>query len=376
MRILFFILLGTLTYVFALFPLALTIIGILSRKKTEPAYIPTISILIPTRNDENHIRSKIMNAIDSDYPKEKIEILVGSDGSTDGTVKEIQSFDDDRIHLTTLSKREGKTSVINKLAEQANSDVLVMSDSDVILKPDAIKELVKHFADPKIGAVCGNRSNPVADNKNASKGAKLYNLYEGAIKEGEGALGRVIGADGSLYAIRRQEFKPIPPNVPDDFVTILGVLKNGNKVIYEKAAIAFEELQNSSSDDFVRKRRTVARGIRGLLSAKALLNPFRFPLISFLLISHKIVRWFAGIIMLILFVTNALLISQPLFLYFFFAQLVFYTMVISEKLFRKTIFAKLFKILRYFTLTNIAAGMGLIDVLRGKEWLFWDMRKS
>ena len=365
-----------LTYVFVLFPLALTFIGILSRKQIKPPYTPTISILIPTRNDENHIRSKIINAVDSDYPKEKTEILVGSDGSTDGTDKVVLSFDDSRIHLIALSKREGKTSVINKLAEQAGSEILVMSDSDVILKPDAIKELVKHFADPKVGAVCGNRSNPVADNKSASRGAKLYNLYEGAIKEGEGALGRVIGADGSLYALRRQEFRPIPPNVPDDFVTILGVLKNGNKVIYENNAIAFEELQNSSADDFVRKRRTVARGIRGLLSAKALLNPFRFPVISFLLISHKIIRWFAGIIMLILFVINALLISKPLFLYFFFAQLVFYIMVVSEKLFRKTIFAKLFKILRYFTLTNIAAGMGLFDVLRGREWFFWDMRKS
>jgi cellulose synthase/poly-beta-1,6-N-acetylglucosamine synthase-like glycosyltransferase len=278
--------------------------------------------------------------------------------------------------LISIPESRGKTNAINALALHAQGEILVVSDADVLIKPDAIRTLVAHFSDPGVGAVCARRSSNPEGLTTASWPAKVYNEYESAIKRGEGALGRVLGGDGSLYAVRRACFRPLPLDVPDDFVNVLRVLAQGKKVRYERNAVSMEEMADARTGEFARKRRTVARGIRGVLEVRALLNPFRFPLTAFLLFSHKILRWSAGLMMLALLVVNAALIPEPGFSTFFALQIAGYAAALAGTLRVPGAIGRPLRTARFFVSTNAAAVAGILDVLLGRDWNSWNVQRE
>lgn len=340
------------------------------------SHVPTVTVLIAARNERARIRAKIMNTLASDYPEDKLEILVGSDGSTDGTDEEVSAIENGCVRLVSLPEGTGKTNTINSLAHAAQTDVLVVSDADVLIDGGAIGELVKHFADPKVGAVCGRRADRTERPGDVGRPARLYNLYEGAIKRGEGRMGRVLGGNGSLYAIRRARFNDLPPDVPDDFVNILRVLEQGDRVAYEDAAVSEEELPDATREEFVRRRRTIARGIRGLWSVRGLLNPLHFPLTSFLLFSHKIMRWCAGLLMIGAFILNMLLVSRPFYCWLFIAQSLFYATALVGVLTVGRGTWRLVRMVRYFVLSNLAGVAGIIDVALCRDWRSWSAERG
>jgi len=370
------ILVGLLVYVFAAFPSILMLLSLLPGRRMRDRHVPTVTVLIAARNERARIRTKIMNTLASDYPEEKLKILVGSDGSTDGTDEEVSAIENARVRLVSLPEGTGKTSTINSLAHAARTDVLVVSDADVLIDGSAIGKLVKHFADPKVGAVCGRRADRTERPGDVGRPARLYNLYEGAIKHGEGRMGRVLGGNGSLYAIRRFRFNDLPPDVPDDFVNILRVLEQGDRVAYEDAAVSEEELPDATREEFVRRRRTIARGIRGLWSVRGLLNPLRFPLTSFLLFSHKILRWCAGLLMIGAFILNMLLVSQPFYRWLFIAQSLFYATALVGVLTAGHGTWRLVRMIRYFVLSNLAGVAGIIDVALCRDWRSWSAERG
>jgi len=377
MEYVFFILVGLLLYVFAIFPLVLRLTCLFRRAKNPPPFEPTVSILTAARNERQNIAEKIANTFASDYPADKLRMVILSDGSTDGTEDVVRALGNKRVRLITVSPGQGKTSAINTMAQDADGDIMVISDADILIEGKAIRELVKHFSDPAVGAVCGHRSDNETRLSGTGESTRLYNSYESATKKAEGAIGRVIGGDGSLYAMRRSCFRPLPAGVPDDFVNILRVLESGKKVLYEENSFSWEKLSGNGTGEFSRKRRTVARGIRGLLAVSGLLNPFRFPVVFFLILSHKLLRWMAGWMMIALLVISVLLASKPFFLWCLAAQLLFYSAgMILKKGIPFLLPSRLTKIVNYFTMSNLAACVGLVDVIRGKNWDSWKTQRN
>jgi len=371
----FFILLGVFAYIYLVFPVAMMLLAAGERTRADEDFTPTVAVLIPAANERERIAGKLANTLASRYPADRLQVCVVADGCTDGTAEVVKAVQDPRVHLLSLPVGVGKTSAINQLIPTLTAEILVLSDADVLISPTAVRNLVRHFADPRVGAVCGRRSSRAVDIPEVSRPARLHYRYESAIKRGEGVLGRVLGGDGSLYAMRRSLYRPLPAHVPDDFVNVLRVLAEGRRVVYENEALSWEELAPTSGSEFMRRRRTVARGVRGLWSVRGLLNPLRFPLVSFLLVSHKLLRWGGGFFLAGLLVSGALLASRPVFRELFLAQCVLYAAALIGAQVPGAA-GKPFRTARYFLLANLAAAAGVIDVLLGRDWTSWRVPRA
>jgi len=372
--LLFIVLLSFLVYAFAFFPLVMVVVSLFERRCIRVGE-PSIAVLIPARNEESRIAAKIENTLASNYPQDKLSVFVASDGSSDGTVSVIKSFLDRGVRLIEIAERGGKTAAVNRLAEAADADILVFTDADVLVDPSALSLIASRFSDASTGAVCARRAVDSSDADGHAWMQKLQKSYETVIKRGEGVLGRVMGGDGSLYAVRKSCFSKVPSDVPDDFVSVLRVLKSGLRSVYEVVALAQEQMPDVDPESFSRRRRTVARGVRGLWGERALLNPFRFPLCALLLISHKILRWFGGCIMIALLLTNVVLVTHPVFRWLLLLQVVFYGFVGLSILVKGVGRRGLFGIIPYFVLSNLGATLGLVDVVLQRDWTLWQTQR-
>ncbi len=374
MIIAFILLLGIMAYVYVGYPLLLLPLSLLRRRRPsrKDENCPSLAVLIPARNEADGIQEKIGNTLAADYPAGRLEVLVGVDACTDDTFQRASAITDKRLRIVQFPERVGKCGVLNHLAGLTNAEVLVMSDSDVAVESGAFRLLATHFSDARVGAVCGRRSHHNDSQAGFRAPARLYNVYESAIKRGEGFLYKVLGADGSLYALRRSLFQPVPAGVPDDFVNVLRVLKAGSRVLYENDAVSRETLASDATYQFVRKRRTVARGLRGLWMARELLNPFGFPLTSFLLLSHKLLRWLTSFFLFALLIVNLMLVRHPVFLLTFCAQVVFYLLAGLAAWLPFLRNCRLCQVVRYFVVVNVAAAAGILDALRGRAWTTWE----
>lgn len=372
----FFVLLGILVYVFFAFPAFLMVLSLWPRRVPPATREPPVAVLVPARNEASRIALKISNTFACDYPPDRLEILIGDDGSADGTADIARQIADPRLRVLSFPAAPGKATVVNALVQATTAEVLVLTDADVTIEMQSVRNLVRHFADPRVGAVCGRRAGPDRPDHRMGWPARLYNLYESSLKRGEGTFSRVLGGEGCLYALRRECFRPLPTNVPDDFVNVLRALEGGRRVLYENDAVSCEDMTNTVRSEFVRKRRTVARGIRGLLSVRSLLNPFRYPLISALLLSHKILRWTAGLMMLALFVVSARLLDHPVVRALFWAQVLFYALALGGWIAGQSRALTPFRAMGYFVLVNLAATAGILDVLTGRDWSSWNVQRA
>ncbi|MBT3193881.1 MAG: glycosyltransferase [Verrucomicrobia bacterium] len=370
----FLVLVALLLYTFVLFPLAMAVVSLFERSHSGDCE-PTVAILVPARNEGSRIATKIRNTLEADYPREKIKLIVASDGSTDETVSEIRPFAEQGVQLVELTERVGKTEAVNRMAELSDSEILVFTDADVLVAPSALKMLVSRFADPDVGAVCARRAVDAGTAGCRARMQQIQKSYETVIKRGEGVLGRVMGGDGSLYAVRASMFRRVPSDVPDDFVAVLRVLKSGMKVAYEAVALAQEKMPDHDPEGLARRRRTVARGIKGLWRERELLNPFRFPLCAFLLFSHKILRWLGGCLMIGLFLANLALATHPLFVGILVLQLCCYFFACLRFFVKGLGAGGVLAIIPYFVLSNLGATLGVMDVVSQRDWTLWQTQR-
>ena len=376
MHHLFYILVGLLVYVYLLFPAAMTALGMLRRRRVAGVNTPVVTVLTAAHNELRNISLKIANTLESDYPPDKLTMIVGSDGSDDGTDAVVAACGDVRVRLISTVGRIGKTNTINAICAVAAGEIFVFTDTDVMIEPHAIRIMTDYFDDPRVGAVCARRTDREHGVSGAGLAVQLYNLYEGGIKCGEGVLGRVMGGDGSLYAIRRTLFRELPPNVPDDFVNILRVIEQGYLVRYAQEAVSWDELPRHGGMEFARRRRIAARAWGTLGVMRSLLNPVRFPLACFLLVSHKVIRWFTGYILLALLVLNCTLASDPLLRWSMVGQAVFYSTAVAGYFVSNSPLLKPLRLISHFVLSNIAAMVGIADVMRGRSWRIWEAQRG
>ena len=360
-------------YVYFGYP-ALLVLGLLgSRKTTRKASIqPTVSVLIPAHNEEKVIRTKVLNALRQSYPTQKMEILVGNDGSQDATASIVASMKSRDLILVSSNVPRGKSSIQNMLVENSHGEILVFTDADCFLPSNALSTLVQHFADPSVGLVtnCAAISNRNETSVVESEG--LYWKYERWLRLEESDRGLLAMASGSLFAMRRDLWSPLEPNVGDDFALPLRVARAGFRNVLDTRVSAETVLsQNEPHSMFRMKMRVISKDLRGLLLNPSCLNPFQVGPVAVGLLSHKLLRWAIPYFLIGLFVSNLFLSKSAIWRTVLAAQLAFYGL---------SAFALLFggKRLRFplsaaasFCLVNLAALFGTLHCLTSRPAGQW-----
>jgi len=282
-----------------------------------------VSLIIAAYNEEKILHEKLQNALTLQYPRERLEILVVSDGSTDATNAIVKAYAHKGVILHEIMPRGGKARALGLVVPQAHGDILVLSDANTLYHQDALKKLVRHFVDPTVGAVSGDvRLVDAAQSYAWSE--SLYYHYERWLQYMESALGSIIGADGGMYALRRTLF--CPPSIGlilDDFVISLSVARAGYRVLYEPEAVAVEQGTSSSSEEFRRKVRIVSGGMQALRRREGLPR-LQQPFLLFCYISHKLLRWFVPCLLLALFLSSFCLSHTFWYAFAYYGQWLFY----------------------------------------------------
>jgi cellulose synthase/poly-beta-1,6-N-acetylglucosamine synthase-like glycosyltransferase len=305
-RVAFWCSFGALVYVYALYPLLLSLLRLVARRPIRvSAAEPSVCLFIAANDEAKVIGRKIDNALALDYPADKLQIVVASDGSVDGTDDIVRGYAP-RVRLIAQSPRQGKIAAINHGLAQVDCDIVVFSDANTFLRPDAVRALVRNFGSDEVGCVSGDVT-LVGDRALLAKSEDLYYRYERWIQHAESDIGSMIGADGALYAIRRNLFSPRPEDtILDDMAIPMSIVRAGGRVVFEPEARAQEPGVESAMEEFARKTRVVA-GAMQFLARNDSSVPITAPQVILSLVSHKALRWLSPAFALALFVTSLFL---------------------------------------------------------------------
>ncbi len=364
-------------FLFAMEGVAQVFHTVRSRKEAEPRrqeprvrLAPSVSLVVAAYNEASCIRQKLENSLALRYPAERFEVVIGSDGSSDGTDEIVQQCPDPRVRLSA-APRAGKTTVLNRCIPMARGDIIVLSDANTMIEPEAVEALVRHFEDPEVGAVCGKLRlyNPTQQDYEES----AYWSYESLIKRYEGKRGAVVGANGGLYAIRRKLFTQLPPStIVDDFVIPLRILEQGYKVVYEAEAVAHEETTEDYGKEFGRRARIAAGNFQSLLLVPGLLLPtagFR----AFAFWSHKLLRWCAPALMAVALLANLFLLDSVFYQVTLLAQALFYALAwLGKTGALKGTGRRAASVAYYFVVMNLAIVVGFWRFARNAQKAAWD----
>jgi cellulose synthase/poly-beta-1,6-N-acetylglucosamine synthase-like glycosyltransferase len=334
--------------------------------------LPSVSLIISAYNENKLIQSKLENALTLDYPKDLLEILVISDCSDDGTDEIVRRFPDAHIQLVRQAKRLGKSAGLNLGVPKTFGQILVFSDANALYHPVAVRRLVRHFSDPKVGYVVGNSRYLEDPGSQAVEAEGCYWKVETWLKKCESRFHSVVGADGAIYAIRRELYTPLRPTDINDFLNPLQIVDMGFVGVFEPTAISFERAAGSFEREFRRKTRIVSRSLGALVRVPGVLNPFKNFRHWFMLMSHKILRWFAPFYMIVLLAVSIMLWEVPTYELIAILQLSFYSFALAGWLSRgKLATLKVFYFPYYFCLVNLASLVGIFRYLRGDLPATW-----
>ncbi len=342
------------------------------------SFLPSVSLVIATYNEEEIIRKKILNTFELDYPKNKLEIYFVTDGSTDDTNNILNSYEG--INVLFRPERKGKVAAINHAMEYVNTPFVIFCDANTFLNKACIKEMVKHYIYESTGAVAGEKKVIDLSDKNnaAGSGEGIYWKYESLLKRLDANFFTVVGAAGELFSMRTDLYEPVDTNILlDDFMISMNICKKGYRVMYEAFAFAMESPSVSIREEQKRKIRISAGGFQSIYLLKDLLNIFKYGKLSFQYISHRVLRWavcpFLLPIILILNLVIYFFSFEKIFSYLLLAQLLFYFTAITGWIFaQRNIKLKIFYIPYYFLFMNIALYAGLFRFLNKKQSVLWD----
>jgi cellulose synthase/poly-beta-1,6-N-acetylglucosamine synthase-like glycosyltransferase len=372
--IVFFISLGLLVYAYFGYLALIAIVAAFCRpRKVKSGYTPTLSVLIAAYNEQANIGRKLEQALAFDYPPDKLEIVVVSDGSTDRTEEIVRSFDDPRIHLIRVEDRKGKTNAQNVGVKSCHGEVIVFSDATTAYHPVALRFLATHYTDPKVGAVSGRYQyfDPSGHSATGLGSIAFWN-YENLIKTFQSRIMTLTGCSGCIYSVRASAYTPLPVDALSDMVEPLCVLRQGYRVVFEPRALAYEETTLDTNHELRMRIRVISRGISSLLSMGELLWPHKYGWIAIQLISHKLLRWLAFVYLIGMFLSSALLLDVPFFRYAFLLQLAFYLFAVFSALVPLYRRWNVLGIPLYFCVVNLAAMMSWIGVMKGRKYVTWE----
>jgi len=366
-------------YVYAGYPLVAVLLGrIMNRPVRKGAYEPVVTIVIAAFNEEESIGATIENKLEQDYPQDKLELIVVSDGSTDRTDAIVACFAYRNVRLLRQGPRAGKTSALNLAIPQARGEIIVFSDANSIYAPDALHKLIANFSDPDVGYVTGKMIYANPDGTTVGDGCSAYMKYENWLREIETRLGSVVGVDGGIDAIRKEIFKPMNPDQLPDFVQPLKVVEQGYRVVYEPEALLWESSLKEAGDEYRMRVRVSLRAFWALFDMRKLMAPGNDLLFCWQLWSHKVLRYLCFVFLIAAYASNALLLEVGFFPRVIFAlQTGGYAVAIAAPfLERNGVKSRVFTFARYFMLLNLAAAHAFFKFILGKKQVMWTPRKG
>lgn len=370
-EILFWIGIGVVFYTYLGYGVVLYILVKIKEIFTKPVTLrlpeplPEVTLLIAAYNEEAIVNDKMANCHALDYPAEKLKITWITDGSNDHTNELLQAYQNATILFRP--ERQGKTAALNRAIQFIETPFVVFTDANTMLNPGAIKEIIRLFTDPKVGCVAGEKRVEIQAEQGATAGEGIYWKYESALKRLDYRLYSAVGAAGELFAIRTDLFEQMPQDtLLDDFILSLRIAAKGYKIAYSKDAYALESASLNMKEEEKRKIRISAGGLQSVYRLRSLLNIFRYGILSFQYISHRVLRWTLTPIMLfLLFPLNILLsfTGEPIYVIIMIMQVIFYLMgYLGYKMEQRHIRNKLLFVPYYFLFMNI-------NVIRGYLYL-------
>ncbi len=370
MELLFWLSVGAVVYVYAGYPVLLALLARCFARPIRQAPVePSVSVLVAAYNEAAVIREKIRNTLALDYPADKLELVIASDGSTDGTAALARAeTSDPRVRILDYPVNRGKIAALNESVPQLRGEIVALTDAASMLAPDALRRLVRSFADPEVGAVSGVYK--VRSKEQAQLGVQedFYWKFETFLKLQEAALGSILGCHGSLYAVRKAQYPyPAPGTINDDYVIPVRILQKGYRIAYEPAAVAFEEAHEMGG--FRRRVRIMTGNIQQLREIGPLLSPLRLLPIFFFL-SHKAGRVAVPILLLMILATNAALWNRtPLYYWSGNLQALFYGLAIAGSIWRLR--PRMLLLPYYFCMINTAAFVAIYHTFSSGRTLVW-----
>lgn len=377
MLVTFFLSSAVVLYIYAGYPLMIFLLARLWPKLvTRGTATPAVSVIVAAYNEEKLIEGKIRNTLALDYPIDRLEVLIMSDGSDDGTDTIVEQFSDARVRLIALP-RSGKANALNDGAREATGDILLFTDANVELESNALRLLVSLFDDPSVGGVSGRKKYFVRNGADSTeKGENLYWRWDQWQKHLESLFGNLFAADGAIYAIRRELYTPIEDAAQaDDIAISTRVVLQGRRLLFEPAAVAWEEAPVEGREEFRRKVRVTNHSVRALLNLGPAL--FTSGFYSVELLSHKLVRHLIPLFLILLLVSTAFLSrGRDLFLIMLLVQVLFYLLAFTGFAARRSALgrSRIFSVPYYFCLVNVAALVGILSIARGRRVRVWSPR--
>jgi len=367
-------------YTYIAYPLLLGAVGLVRPKRPPPDHPgdtewPRVSIMVPAFNEEHQIEGAVRCLLSLDYPKELLEILVVSDGSTDRTEEIVSTFAKDGVELLRMPERGGKTKAENAAAARLKGDIIVTTDASIRLARESLRFLVARFADPEVGLASGRDVSVSNAEESGNVGESGYVDYEMAVRSLETRVSGIVGASGSLYAVRPElQRVQLPDHLSRDFAAALLVREAGLRGVSVPDAICYVPRTSSLTNEYRRKLRTITRGMETLAHKKNLLNPLRYPLFSWMLFSHKVCRWllpwfglFALLGLAILSAFHAWALSL-----FSGAIIVFSLALVGFLQRHRPNLPRVFALPAFIVLGNLAAAHALVRFFSGEETPIWE----
>lgn len=342
--------------------------------------LPSVTILVAAYNEEDIISEKIENTFALDYPKEKIQLIVITDGSTDRTAEKAGHYPD--LLLLHEDIRAGKMAAIKRAIPFIEGEIIVFTDANTFLNKVAVRELVKHYKNEKVGAVAGEKRILVEEAADASSaGEGFYWKYESLLKKWDYELYSNVGAAGELFSIRTRLYQPVESDtIIDDHMIAMRIAEKGFLIAYEPNAYAMETASANTAEELKRKIRIAAGGIQSIFRLKKAANPFCFPVLTFQYISHRVLRWtITPFLLILVFFLNGRIAYQDgpaVYKVLFAAQLVFYMLSLAGWFFEsRNVRIKAFFIPYYFCVMNYAVIAGIVRYFRKNQSAAWEKSK-
>jgi biofilm PGA synthesis N-glycosyltransferase PgaC len=338
--------------------------------------LPTCTLIVAAYNEADFMLEKISNTLQLNYPAGKLDLIFVTDGSTDRSAELVAEYSE--IKLLHNPERKGKISAVHRAMQQVKTEVVVFTDANTFLNPEALVYLCRHYADLKVGAVAGEKRVAIEDSTDATAGEGFYWKYESKLKAWDSELHSVVGAAGELFSIRKSLYEPVAPNsVLDDFMISMRIAEQGYLIVYEPKAFALESSSANITEELKRKIRIAAGGIQSVLWLKSLLNPFKFPVLSFQYISHRVLRWtVTPFLMILAFALNLILVlngAATIYIVLFWLQVFFYVSAYAGKIIEdRKLRLKLLFVPYYFCMMNYAVLAGIIRFAFGEQSVIWE----
>lgn len=346
--------------------------------------LPEVVFIVAAYNEEGYIQAKIKNCLAFDYPSDKIEFWFVTDGSNDSTPQLVENYPtklNQKIKLFHQPERRGKIAAVERIMAFVKAPITIFTDANTDVNPQAIRNIVRHYADPKVGAVAGEKRIALGETGDATgAGEGIYWKYESLLKKWDSDLNSTIGAAGELFSIRTELYHHVPQDtLIEDFVMTMGIAMKGFKIAYEPEAYAVESSSASIFEELKRKIRIAAGALQAVWRLRSLLNPFRFGLLSFQYISHRVLRWtLAPLALPVIFFLNIYLARNGSVFYsvLLACQICFYVFALLGYVFeRKQMKIKAFFVPYYFCVMNYAMYRGFFRLLAGRQSVVWEKSK-